>query len=113
MSGFISLSDAKLQLNMLPEENSDDALIETLIVTASETVESDLNRTVYLTEDALNTDENAPASAIVVNNRIKMATKLLLTHWYNNREASSEMTVKVVPLAYEHLINGLRKSAGC
>lgn len=46
-----------------------------------------------------------PADALPA---VKMAIKLLVGHWYENREAASEVRIEDAPLAFGALIAPLR-----
>ena len=46
-----------------------------------------------------------PADALPV---VQMAIKLLVAHWYENREASSEISLSAVPLAFEAILAPIR-----
>lgn len=105
MPAFITLEEAKQQLNIDASDTLDDNYITALIPAASEIIERECNRKIYLTQEALDADNESPEYAMVLNDTLKLACKLTIGHWFNNREATSELTIKKVPLSYEHLIN--------
>lgn len=108
MPALITLEEAKLQIGMFADETADDAYLNSLIEVASEVVERDLNRKLYTDQAELDADSEAPDYAMPINNTVKMACKFLVGHWYNNRESTSELTIKEVPQTYGFLIDKYR-----
>lgn len=98
MECYVSLEEIKKQLNIDDFWQEDDQLLESYIIAAQKAVELHVG---YTCEEMLNEygqlDEN-----------IKHAIKLLVGNWYNNREATSELTYKSVPLAYEYLLQQIK-----
>lgn len=96
---YLTLEEIKTQCVIDQDETEDDQYLQMLASAAEDQVQSDLNRNLYADSDP---DEDS--NGLVVGARIKMAMLLLVAHWYRNREATSELTIKEVPLAYDAII---------
>lgn len=99
METYVSLDEIKRQLNIDSELfEEDDQLLEQYIIAAQKAVELHIG---YSLPEILNQygqlDEN-----------VKLAIMLLVGNWYNNREATNELTQKSVPLAYEYLLQQIK-----
>lgn len=96
---FLTLEQIKQQLRIEPDFIEDNAYLEHLGEVAELAVENDLNRTLYVTD----VPESDPFG-LLVNVRHQQAMLLMVGQLYENREATSDLTMKEVPLAYQHLI---------
>ena len=98
MQPYITLDEIKKHLNLDEWSDVDDAYLEQLILAAQKAVELHIG---YSLPEILNEygqiDEN-----------VKQAIMLLVGTFYNNREATSELTYKEVPLAYQYLLQQLK-----
>lgn len=96
---FLTLNQIKQQLRIEPDVIEDDAYLEHLGEVAELAVENDLNRTLYV----MDIPESDPFG-LQVNVRHQQAMLLMVGQLYENREVTSELTMKEVPLAYQHLL---------
>lgn len=74
-----------------------------------------LNRPLYETQTALDTDKAALAegdtsldAAIVVTEDLRHAMLMLIAHWFENRESGSPATIKTIPLGFHFLVQPYR-----
>jgi hypothetical protein len=109
---MIKLIEAKIQCSLLPDENEFDRWFSQTIPALKPTIENVINRTIFADQAALDTHlatldaiELPLNKSIVITESIKLAMKMLLGHWFNNREASSTMTIKDVPMSVDYLID--------
>ena len=96
---FLTLDQIKKQLRIEPDFIEDDAYLEHLGEVAEQAVENDLNRTLYVTDIP-----EEDLFGLRINVRHQQAMLLMVGQLYENREATSDLTMKEVPLAYQHLI---------
>ncbi len=95
----LTLEEIKIQCVIDADDSDEDQYLELLASAAEDQVQSDLNRNLYV--DSVPDDDS---NGLVVGARIKIAMLLLVAHWYRNREATSDLTMKEVPLAYNSII---------
>jgi hypothetical protein len=100
---------------LLPDENDFDRWFSQTIPALKPTIENVINRTIFADQTALDTHLATLSDAdlfldnsIVITESIKLAMKMLLGHWFNNREASSTLTIKDVPLSVDFLLTPYR-----
>lgn len=91
---YLPLDLIKSQLNIDEWYDDEDAYLEHLCYVAQMQVELHLG---YSLAEILNDNGLLPKP-------IEQAILLFIGHLYNNREATSEMTIKNVPLAFEYLL---------
>lgn len=97
----LTLEEAKMQCRIEPEITDDDLHLETLIQAAHSAIESDLAKTLV--------DADPQDGQQIINASIKMAAKLLVAHWYSNREAVIVGSVATsLPLGYDSLLQPFR-----
>lgn len=96
---FLTLEQLRIQCRIDDDFTDDDAYLAQLGEVAEAAVEHDLNRRLYETDIA-----EDDSTGLLVNLRHKQAMLLMAGNLYENREATSELTMKEVPLAYQHLI---------
>lgn len=109
MLRLVSVQDAKRQLNISEDYTSDDIYIISLITAASAAVLGaadcelrDISKTT--------TDPDCPDLPVrYTDRRAQQATLLLVAHWYNNREAVTDLNMKQLPLGFNFLIQQLKK----
>ena len=100
---MITLTEIKAQLRLDPDDTSEDSHLELLGRAAVAAVANDLNRNLYA--DQVPEDDS---TGLVITDNIRMAILLMVGQLYENREATSELTVKEVPLAYRYLLDSYR-----
>lgn len=54
------------------------------------------------------TGTSSPLDYSLIPQEARLAILLLIGHWYENRDATSELTIKDVPLAWKHLLHPIR-----
>ena len=94
MEIYIPLCLVKEHLHIDEWFNDDDQYLENLILVSQEVVSNHIG---YSLEEILDPYGCIPKP-------IEQAILLLIGHFYNNRETTSTLTVKEVPLAYEYLL---------
>lgn len=107
---MLSLPEIAGQLR-LEEDDIDEKLkvhLISLCAAATETVSAELCRKLYASKEDMDADESAPRFSMVVNEPIKLAIKLLIGHFYANREATTEDNLKVIPLGVQYLLDPFR-----
>ena len=100
---FLTKDQIKQQCRLDPDDTTDDAYLELIGAAAEQAVEAHLNRKLYT--GAVPDDD---ANGLVMNNPVRMAMLLMVGQLYENREATSELTMKEVPLAYGYLLESYR-----
>jgi uncharacterized phage protein (predicted DNA packaging) len=108
---MITLAELKAQLRLNADDDSEDNLLQIYIEAAASKLQVDLNRTVLASQaeyDAVNQDPLVDTTDMVLTPNIRLALLLLAGHFYANREATSEVALTEVPLAYEALITPYR-----
>ena len=96
---FLTLEDIRTQCRIDEDATDDDDYLSQLGEVAEEAVEYDLNRKLYVTDIP---EEDSTGMQVTL--RHKQAMLLMVGNLYENREATSDLTMKEVPLAYQHLI---------
>ncbi|WP_299733856.1 head-tail connector protein [uncultured Endozoicomonas sp.] len=100
---FLTTDQIKQQCRLDLDDSTDDAYLELIGEASEQAVEAHLNRKLYA--DAV-PDEDS--NGLVINNPVRMAMLLMVGQLYENREATSELTMKEVPLAYSYLLESYR-----
>ncbi len=100
---FLTLEQIKNQLRIEPEDIEEDQELMFFGSVAEAAVKNHLNRNLYV--DQVPDDDS---TGLVVTDSITMAMLLMVGQLYENREATSERTIKEVPLAYSYLLNSYR-----
>ena len=100
---FLTLEQIKHQCRIDADDTSEDDYLELIGEAAEQAVESHLNRTLYINE--VPEDDS---TGLITNKPIQMAALLMVGQLYENREATSELTMKEVPLAYGYLLERYR-----
>ena len=94
---FLTLTQLKAQCKV--EHDDENEHLEFLGTTAEQAVQKHLNRNLYA--------ENVPAeddTGLLVSKTHQMAMLLMVGQLYENREATTELSLKEVPLAYHYLL---------
>lgn len=93
---MIELTDIKYQCRIELDDTYDDRFLESLQKAAQSYIDTYLNVTVRW--DDVNGD-------IPLYHDIKLAALMLIGHWYENRESTSAVALKEVPLATNCLLD--------
>jgi hypothetical protein len=112
---MILLIEAKIQCSLLPDENEFDRWFNQTIPALKPAIENTINRTLFADQASLDTylatlsdADLLLDSSILINESIKLAMKMLLDHWFNNRSPTSTLTIKDVPLSVDFLLTPYR-----
>lgn len=90
-----------------PADGGDDLHIKMLATAAQRKIENDTNRKLFADVDSVPAD--APDNALVIEDDIRLALLMLMSHWHEHPEAVGEGSqTYVVPLAYEALVGPYR-----
>lgn len=99
---YITLEEAKEQINGLEDYSGDDSYITGLIGAAEDVVERDICRPLGSFED-----ENGD-----IPSGLRHAILLMVANFYSNREPVAFAKCSEVPLSYRHLTNLYRDFEG-
>ena len=92
------------------EVDSDDT--RTVLTSLGEAVEVSvagyLKRPLFATQEALDNEDPMPEHALVVNPAIKQAAMMLVSHFNENREASTDLSLDDLPFGFDYLLNDYR-----
>ncbi|MDF4554911.1 head-tail connector protein [Vibrio parahaemolyticus] len=105
---LLSLEEIKKQCKVDEDDTSQDDELNAYGLAASARLETELQRHVYKTRaevpegdlDAIALDEQRHGGE-----DLKLAVKLLVAHFYRNREQTSELTLKEIPEGF-HALTG-------
>ena len=100
---MITLEQAKVHLRI--DHDDEDGYIESLIAAAQEYVEDILTPT----QDPESEDPPVPPA---VTEKQRQVVRLLVGHWYTNRESVSEKSLSEVPMAVRALLLLERPAGG-
>lgn len=128
---MITVSECKLQCNLLKEEVEFDEWFNMAIPAAVAYLPNALNRQVFAAQSEITEEvsrittlieaENAETDdskekiesltvelkkvnrAIVFNGDLKLALLMLMAHWFNNRESTSALSLNDTPMAFHML----------
>ena len=92
----VTIEELRRQTNALPD---DDDLLQIYGEAAEGKVLDDINREDF--SSLTDADGNVPA-------QISQAVRLLVGHWYRNREAETTVNMYKLPLGYESLLKKYR-----
>lgn len=113
---FPTLTDVKLQCSIDASYTADDALLSSYLLAARDHIQQHLNRTLFDTTEQIILDpvtslplvDSDLALDTSAADSIGLACKMLIGHWYLNREATNTLTIKMVPLAFDSLLSPYR-----
>ncbi|BDM64543.1 hypothetical protein NFHSH190041_19950 [Shewanella sp. NFH-SH190041] len=102
---MLDLANIKLQLNIEVDDTSEDSLLTGYLSAAKRLAANRVNRHIYWSESEKPSDSTLiPENAIDATEDICLSVLLLIGHFYTNREASSEVTLKNIPLGVSALL---------
>lgn len=96
---MIELSEIKLQCRIEIEDTYEDCYLEMLLKAAQSYIDTFLNQKVRW---------DGSTGDIPLYHDIKLAALMLIGHWYENREATTAINLKEVPLATNCLLEQYR-----
>ena len=95
---MLDLSLIKVHLRLDDDHTGEDILLQAYWKLAQ-------NKTGRLFVDADELPEGAAENALLLDDDVRLAMLLLVAHWYEHREAASEVAgMKVLPLAVDALL---------
>ena len=111
-----SLVDIKSQCVIDEDEDSDNVLLSGYLLAARDHISKRLNRKLFdLTSEipldnltGLPVNEADLALDTPAGDSIGLAAQMLVGHWYINRESTSTLTIKEVPMAFNALLEAYR-----
>jgi hypothetical protein len=111
-----TLENIKQQCVIDEDHTADDALLNGYLLAARNQISQVLNRKLYDLTSEVPMDETTGfliektdlALDTEAGNSIHLAALLLVAHWYVNRESTSSLTMKEVPLAFNSLLETYR-----
>ncbi|MGJ3500341.1 head-tail connector protein [Piscirickettsia salmonis] len=83
------------------DDNSEDDYLEFILAAALQAAEDYLDRAIVNNTDDLEAIENS----VLINKSIEIAILMSAGHFYENRESTSTLTVKEVPMSTHFLLN--------
>lgn len=99
---FITIDEVKQQCYLDESDVSEDLYLELLIKATIKHIENYTNRKLYLTEQEVPQGE---LNALIWSEDIKIGALLLIGHFYENRENSSEKNVKDIPFGFHAMVS--------
>lgn len=110
---MISIAECRIQCNLEEDEVDFDLWFKQVIPSAVLAIQNQINRKIYKTQAALDADDEAPETAIVFNESLRLGMLMLIGHWFLHRETSSALSLNETPMALEFLVQPYRLMAGC
>jgi hypothetical protein len=113
-----TLDEIKAQCRLDLSYDAEDALLTSYLSAARDHIQQHLNRTLFDTTDQIILDPSTGLALVSSDlaldtspgDSIALACKLLVAHWFVNRESTSTLTIKMVPLAFDSLLSPYRVS---
>ncbi|WP_412497287.1 head-tail connector protein [Vibrio fluvialis] len=103
---MIDLPKVKGQCNIDSDITDQDSLLTLYLAAAKRSVEKYLNRPVYWVESDMPKDESQiPDNAFLATEDTELAVLMLIAHWFANREAVTESSIKPLPLGVSFLLD--------
>ena len=102
-----TLSDCKAQCNIDDDNSFDDGVLVTYLFAAKNHIAVTLNRKIVATTSGIINDTDL-ALDTGAGDSLRLACLLIIGHWYLNRESTSTLTVKEVPMSFNALLQPYR-----
>ncbi len=102
---MIAITRVRQQCKLDDDDDSEDALLSSFLAAAQVTVADKLNRPVCWDETL---PDPAAENELLANAAIELACLMLVGHFYQNRESTSEESLKVVPMGVTLLLDPYR-----
>lgn len=100
---LLTLAEIRLQLKLEADDTAEDQLLELYARAAQKLVETNINRPLFATRDAI--AEGAKwALSLDEHDDIRLAILLLLTHFWLNRSATTVENVRQLPLGVRTIL---------
>lgn len=104
---MISLESIKRQCRLELEDNTENDYLQELLADAIEAVEQRLNRKLYADQAAIDADPAATETALILPRSVRRAVLMLISDLYENRGATSVLTLNANPL-FDDMLNPWR-----
>lgn len=104
MISVVTLAEVKQQCRLEPDDDQEDMLLTLYIKAARHAIEQHTDR-----ELVESLPEESTARHLVITEDIRLATLLIIGHWFNNRESVSDFEKTEVPLAFGFLLSPHRR----
>lgn len=101
---WITLEEVKHQCRLEIDDTSQDLLLDLYIGAAKHAIEQHTDR-----ELVESLPEAPTARHLVITDDIRLATLLIIGHWFNNRESVADFEKTEVPLAFGFLLSPYRR----
>ncbi len=101
---MITLTDIKQQCRIDETDNSEDAMLTFYLMAAKIAVSNHIDRKLFDSEK-----EKGDKDGVVIDEVLEMAMLLLVGHFYEHREATSDIQLHECPIGYEALLHPYRK----
>lgn len=102
---MIEITRVRQQCKLDEEDTTEDTLLSSFLAAAKVAVADKLNRPVCW-DEAL--PDPAEENELLANNAIELACLMLVGHFFQNRESTTEETLKVVPMGVTMLLDPYR-----
>ncbi|WET42504.1 head-tail connector protein [Citrobacter enshiensis] len=102
---ILTNEEIKRQLRLEDDDTSEDVLLSALGAAVESRTSTFLNRPLYAKADDI---PDGDTRGLVVSNDIRLAMLMLVTHFYENRSATSEVEKLETPQAYNWLVSPYR-----
>lgn len=102
---ILTNEEIKRQLRLEDDDTSEDVLLSALGAAAESRTSTFLNRPLYAKADDI---PDGDTRGLVVSDDIRLAMLMLVTHFYENRSATSEVEMLEAPQAYNWLVSPYR-----
>lgn len=115
---MITIDQCKSQCNIELEELEFDRWFRQTIPAVTALIKNYLNRPLYDSKDALDAakaeledEDTSLNTAIIFSDDLKHAMLMMIAHWFENRETTSSLTIKDVPMSFHFLVDPYRLRA--
>ena len=112
---MITVAQCKTQCAIGEDELEFEGWFNQTIPAVVAAVRNAINRPLYDTQASLDAaiaalavGDTSLTAAMVVTDDLKHAMLMMIGHWFENREASSSLTIKEVPMAFDFLVSPYR-----
>lgn len=102
---LLELNEIKAQLRLDEDFTAEDSLLELIGKAVQSRTENFLNRKLYATDTERPEDD---PDGLVMPDEVKLALLLLLTHFYENRSAVTEVEKLELPMSFNWLVGPYR-----
>ncbi len=101
---MITLADIKQQCRIDSDDTSEDALLTRYLDVSKLAIANHIDRPIFDSEA-----EKGDKEGVVVEAVLEMAMLLLISHFYEHREAVADIQLFECPIGYDALIHPYRK----